>query len=92
MSVDVSSVSELSPDFTMNSLIDTLRDLMMDEDQEALTTREMEQALGVSQKKVYRLLDELGDDVIVVRKKITNRVGHQQTVPAYRLKNDELSE
>lgn len=83
------------PDFTMNSLVKQLQEQMEEADQNALTCTEIMGILECSQRKVYSLLDELekaGHRVIVVRKKIRNRVGVVQSVPAYRLgaNNDEL--
>lgn len=82
----------LQPDFTMNDLAAQLRAVLGEADAAAMTSTELCKAIGRSARVVYRLLDELGDQVEVVYKQITNRTGIRQTVPAYRLRKRDINE
>lgn len=76
----------VEPTFTMNSLVEQLQEQLREADQSALTCTEIQDMFDVSQRKVYSLLDELeeaGHRILVVKKKIRNRIGVMQTVPAY---------
>lgn len=77
------------PDFTMNDLLLDLSQQLGTADDQSMTTSEICDKLDVSAKVVYRLLDDMGDKVVATRKRIQNRIGVQQTVPAYRLANED---
>lgn len=77
------------PKFTMNDLLSSLSAQLGTADDQSMTTKEMASALNVSQKVIYRLLDDLGEKVVPTRKQIKNRINILQTVPAYRLATEE---
>lgn len=78
------------PDFSMDTLSSALQHLMVEQDEGAVTTAEIKSALGITEKTVYKLLDELGDRVEVVKKRVRDRTGVARLRPAYRLSDGAL--
>ena len=52
----------------------------------AMTANEMKDALGVSIKRVYSAMDELGDLIECIEVRRKNRANRISVVPAYRIR------
>jgi biotin operon repressor len=78
-------------ELTENELLQALyKAMQQDEGHEGyLTRRELQEKLGCSQERVYKLLDRLAAKGIEIESKLTrgrDRAGRVATIPAYRIK------
>lgn len=76
----------ITEDDLIRALERAIRDRQTGEDGDGVTFKELKKALkGVPRYRIYAALDELGDRVVAVKVRRTNRANRISVVPAYRL-------